>query len=239
MTVAIVFREGHSGHFLSSIIQNIGDPEFKMIDTMGQPYATIHLTHDINLNCKMYDLVLRILPEHKVYNAIYNIFAKKLLLEEYKNFNLHDWKYNTQYWYDRCFYQIKHYFEVINEDIRSNTFANVVNFDMLTNETYLAKILEQHFNIELDNSRIEFLNQYKSYQLNIDLLNDSQTNMESILLPITDTMLNENPWFWAYSVFKFEYNNNLSESQRLWSVNDCLRVQTRNDLINNSKLYSI
>jgi hypothetical protein len=72
---------------------------------------------------------------------------------------------------------------------------------------------------------------YAELQLQMDLTEDSTQQMQDILAPITDHMLVQNPWFWAYAVFKFEHNNNLTEQHRLWSVNNFKVPQTRNDLI--------
>jgi len=42
--------------------------------------------------------------------------------------------------------------------------------------------------------------------------------MQEIVDPISDLQFEQSPWFAAYCLFKFEKNNLLAESQRLWTI---------------------
>jgi hypothetical protein len=76
----------------------------------------------------------------------------------------------------------------------------------------------QNFRITLNDNQRALIKNYAQLQLQVELADDNTTSMQEILAPISDDMLLQNPWFWAYAVFKFERNNNLTEEQRLWSV---------------------
>jgi hypothetical protein len=234
MKAVIVFREGHSGHFLKSVI--LDHPatvaDFRINDCLRSQQNGINvvLTHDPS-HAQDSDLVFRILPTRKIYNAIYNIFMKKVLLEEFPSFDLADWINDPIFWYDKCYYLIQEYYHQIHKDISTNTIQNVIDFDYLTNLDYLADLLQQHFHLPLNNNQRLLVNLYTKLQLQIDLVDDATQSMQEILTPIADNMLIQNPWFWAYAVFKFEHNNNLTEQHRLWSVNDFETPQTRSDLL--------
>jgi hypothetical protein len=205
---------------------------FKMSDLMGQPHPGLEVivTHSVD-QVVLSDLVFRILPTHNIYNPIYNVFMKKMLPEEFPGFDLVNWADDTVFWYDKCYCLIKEYFDRIHKDIATNSIANIIDFDRLTKPEYLADLLDQHFGLEFDRNRRAFVEKYAQLQLPIDLADDDSTSMQDILAPITDQMLRQNPWFWAYAVFKFEHNNNLTEQDRLWSVNNFKIPQTRNDLL--------
>lgn len=234
MKTIIVFREGHSGHFLRAVLLN--DPatvaNFRINDYLSvEKYGiNIQLTHD-PMDILNYDCVFRILPTRKIYNAIYNIFMKKMLVEEFPGFDLAGWVDDPVFWYDKCYYNIQEYYHKIHNDIATNTIQNVIDFDQLTDINYLTKVLQQNFHVEFDDNRSALVENYANMQLKIDLEDDDTLLMQEILEPITDSMLLQNPWFWAYAVFKFEHNNNLTGEHRLWSVNNFKVPQTRSDLL--------
>jgi hypothetical protein len=234
MKVLIVFCEGQSGHFLRSVILNhpASVASFRISDCLinGRNDIDVRLSHDLD-NLPDADCVFRILPTHNIYNAIYNIFMKKILIEDFPEFDLANWTDDPVFWYDKCYYNIQEYYDRIHKDISTNTIHNVIDFDRLTDSTYLAGMLQQHFCLEFDNNQRTLVEEYAKLQLHIALADDDTQVMQDILEPITDQMLLQNPWFWAYAVFKFEHNNNLTEQDRLWSVNDFKVPQTRNDLI--------
>lgn len=234
MKVVIVFCEGHSGHFLRSVILShpVAVASFRISDNLNGKCngLDVRLTHDPNDTLDA-DCVLRILPTCNIYNTIYNIFMKKVLMEEFPKFDLTNWVNNPVFWYDKCYYHIQEYYHRICKDISTNTIQNVIDFDQLMDPEYLINLLRQHFHLEFDNNRHALVEKYAGFQLQVNLKNDSVLQMKDILLPITDGMLLKNPWFWAYAVFKFELNNNLTEQDRLWSVNNFKILQTRNDLI--------
>lgn len=235
MTPAIVFRAGHSGHFLSSVIQDhpADTAKFRMADNYQNRRLTIFLTHDVEAACRDPGLspVFRILPTYNIYNAIYNIFMKKILIEEFSNFDLSTWAHDPVFWYDKCYYQIKDCYYQICNDITTNTIQNIVDFDRITDCDYIANWLLQNFNLEFNSNRQMLVQRYASMQLQLELKNDNITLMQDIIGPITNKMLLENPWFWAYIVFKFEHNNNLLETDRVWSVNNFNRPQCIDDLL--------
>jgi len=234
MKTVIVFCEGHSGHFLRSVILNhpVAVASFRIPDNLdsSRDGIDVRLTHDPG-DIVDSDCVFRILPTRNIYNAIYNIFMKKVLVEEFPEFDLTNWVDDPVFWYDKCYYHIQEYYHRICKDISTNTIQNTIDFDRLTNLEYLTDLLQQHFHLEFDHNRHALVKKYLGLQLQINLENDSVLQMSDILAPITDRMLLQNPWFWAYTVFKFEINNNLTEQDRLWSVNNFKIPQTCNNLI--------
>jgi hypothetical protein len=220
MKTAIIYREGHSGNFLYSVItsQPADDVSFRMADNYQNYQNDIFLTHDQNIGNQQFDQVLRILPVRNIYNPIYNIFMKKTLLEEFPTFEMKNWTNDIVFWYDKCYYQIQYYYDQICKDIATNTIQNIIEFDRLTDCNYLSDVLLQNFRITLNDNQRALIKNYAQLQLQVELADDNTTSMQEILAPISDDMLLQNPWFWAYAVFKFERNNNLTEEQRLWSV---------------------
>jgi hypothetical protein len=107
----------------------------------------------------------------------------------------------------------------------------------MLDQQYIQQILKDYFNKEFGNNQQQLLTNYAQLQLPMDLNNDCAYSMHEILQPITDQMLMQNPWFWAYCVFKFEQNNGLSEQQRAWTVNDITAVQARQNLIDIATQY--
>lgn len=240
MIPAIVFREGHSGHYFASLVIGRGKPSFRMSDHFSVYCKDqIFLTHQVDYkkHIEEYNPVVRILPNKKIYNAIYNNFMKKVLVEDFPEFELPQWVNNTVEWYDRCYQNMCEFYNLIKQDIETNIYPEVVNFDLLTEEQYMDSVLKQYFGVELTPARITLLNEYKALQLNIDLEDNTDTSMEKIVEPLTNQMLVENPWFWAYCIFKYEHNNNINETQRLWTINNLQKPQTKNDLLVISRLY--
>jgi hypothetical protein len=238
MKTLVVFREGHGGRFLQSVIQ---DTEASQARYRMEDWCSYDLigTHDLDLEKqqKEYDLILRILPRHNIYNAIYNIFTKKTLLEEFSQFELADWKQHIAFWYDKCFYLIDEYYTHIQQDIQNNQYPNVVNFDKLTDEDYLDLLMQQYYNVGLTDNQRKLIKNYSRLQLLITLADDDQTEMTEIIEHITDQMLYDNPWFFAYCIFKFEKNNSLPESARSWSINNIFEPPTRKKLLEIATQY--
>jgi hypothetical protein len=234
LKATIIFREGHSGNFLRAVLLNhlASVADFRIDDYLNSNLNGINilLTHDPN-NAVGADCVFRILPTRKIYNPIYNIFMKKTLVEEFPDFDLSNWISDPVYWYDKCYYHIQEYYNKIHNDIATNTIQHVIDFDRLTDIEYLTNLLQQHFHVEFDANRYALVERYAELQLKIDLVDDTTRSMQDILAPISNSMLLQNPWFWAYAVFKFEHNNNLAEHHRLWSINDFNVPQTRNNLL--------
>jgi hypothetical protein len=236
MKTLIVFREGQSGNFLRNVINNVplDRVSFRTDEVL---LNAIFFTHkaDYVKQSKNFDLVLRILPEKQIYNAIYNNFMKKLLVEDMPDFKLTDWVQDTNNWYDRCYYNIKEYWELITYDIRTNTYPNVINFDRLLDTDYVASVLKQYYGLGLDADRRDIIDKYRELQLGIGLHTDAK-NMIDIVNPV-EHLLATNPWFFSYCVFAYEINNNLTEADRLWSVDNLKGVQTRQNLLEIAEQY--
>lgn len=239
MSTVLVFREGCSGHFVQAVLEEHGPEHVSYRMPENSQTNKIFVTHkvDTEFHNSQYDLALRILPDKKIYNAIYNNFSKKLLLEDFSNFEFQDWIKNPIYWYDICFYNIKEYFELHLDDIQENKYKNVINFDNLLDKKYFAELLQMYFQSSLTNQQIELIEKYSALQLQIDLCHDDVKDMRDIIEPIPENLFVFSPWFFSYCIFKFENNNNLTESQRLWSINQLEKIQNKAELLELSKRY--
>jgi len=238
MKTVIVFREGQSGHYLKSIILN---SELKNVGfRMAEQYQTnnITLTHENNYtkHKSKFDLVLRILPTRQIYSAIYNNFMKKLITEEYSAAILNDWHSNPVYWHDRCYYNIVEYHRLITQDIETNLYPVVIDFDQLLHKDYLIDILARYCHVEFDDSRENIRKTYKELQLALDL-DQASTSMESIVDTVTDDLLVSNPWFFSYCIHKYEKSNNLTQYNRSWSINAIRQVPDKKLLLDLAQHY--
>jgi hypothetical protein len=166
-----------------------------------------------------------------------NNFIKKLLLEQRSTLDLSTWKNDLILWYDICYSNMVAYFDLIMSDIDTNVYPEVINFDLITDNDYVELILKKYFDIKISQNQIKTIMNYKSLQLSIDLLHDLSTDMKTIVEPINNQLLESNPWFFAYCIFKYEHNNKLTELDRLWSVNDLTRWQNQQDLLALAELY--
>jgi hypothetical protein len=238
MKTVIVFREGQSGHFLKSIILNNGLKNVGF--RMAEHYQTnnIMLTHDNNYaeHKLKFDCVLRILPTRQIYSAIYNNFMKKLITEEYSATILDNWYSDPVYWHDRCYYNIVEYHRLIKEDIQTNLYPAVIDFDQLLHKDYLSGILARYFHVEFDDSRENIRKTYRELQLTLDLDQDT-TSMPDIVNVVTDDLLANNPWFFSYCIHKYEESNSLTQDDRRWSINDINQVPDKKLLLDLAQQY--
>jgi hypothetical protein len=62
--------------------------------------------------------------------------------------------------------------------------------------------------------------------------------MPAIIGNITDAMFEENPWFFANCVYRYELANDLVETQRTWTLDNCRTVQTTQDLLKLAQQYN-
>jgi hypothetical protein len=248
MKTLIIFREGHGGHFLKALINNKPvEAKFRMDPWYPRIYNEPLKDFDYG-NCvclhqspgsdyeKKFDLVLTILPSQKIYHAIYNIFFKKVLIEQFTNKEYQDWRNNLLFWYDKTYYNIRDYVDRINQDTSNNRYSNVIDFDQIINEEYISKVFQQYFNVDLSDTQKTLIQQYKDKQLNIQLTIDGKS-MSEIVDPIPDNYFVETPWFASYCIYKFERNNGLSESQRLWSINTVTSIIDKKFLLNLENQY--
>lgn len=234
MKTLIHFREGLSGHYLKALLTDLNTPIRFRIDSAGHDFSNyrtwipeeerlIHeqfvCTHSvIDINVQDFDLVLKILVNKKIYHALYNVFFKKTLHESFTAEQYANWQQDLVFWYDLAYHNIKDYFDIFRREWQNqHAQENIINFDWLLEESYIEHIFDQYFQRKLDTKIQQRITEYRSYQLNIKLPVGGQT-MEEITAPIPDTYFAQHPWFAAYCIFKFEHNNNLPESGRLWSI---------------------
>lgn len=239
MKTVIVFREGQSGHYLKSIIlnDNLTGVGFRMSEKHRE--SDIALTHNNNYqeHTSQFDLVLRILPTKKIYSAVYNNFMKKLIAEEYSTDVLDTWHNNPVYWHDRCYYNIVEYYNLITQDIQTNLYTNVINFDRILDKNYLSDVLSKYFQIEFTDSRETIRKTYEELQLSLNL-DQNRSDMEDIIDVIDDTLLIKNPWFFSYCIHKYELANNFTPQNRLWSINNIDQPPTKHLLLTLAQQYS-
>jgi hypothetical protein len=230
MKTLIFFREGLSGHYLKSLVDDVpAKVNFRMDPWYPGIYIeknqTSHVPdcvcmHNADLTFEQqFNLVLIILVNKKIYHAIYNNFFKKFLVEDANPDQYKNWKDNLSFWYDKSFYNIKEYYILLTLDQKNNKYENVVDFDEILNEQYLQEFFKRYFNRELSDNMRSIIKQYSVNQLEIELTREG-TTMREIIDPIPDNKFNCTPWFASYCIFKYETNNNLKETQRLWSIDD-------------------
>jgi hypothetical protein len=230
MKTLIIFREGLSGHYFKSLVDDLPvDVNFRMDPWYPGIYDQKTRPEDrVNEDCvclhnadpvyeQQFDLVLNILVNQKIYHAIYNIFFKKFLIEDIDPEQYKNWKSNLSFWYDKSFYNIKEYYSLLTSDWNNSQYANKINFDNLLDVQYIEAIFKQYYNRKLTDNIVSIVAQYRAKQLEIVLTRDGKT-MEEILAVVPDEKFNQSPWFASYCIFKYETNNNLKESQRLWSI---------------------
>lgn len=247
MKTLIIFREGHSGHYLQSLINNHPvDAKFRMDNWYPGIYNSLpekisgdnvclHHSPGVDYENK-FDLILTILPDQKIYHAIYNIFFKKMLIEEFTIEQYQNWQNDPVFWYDKSYYHIKQYYELITQDITNNRYPNIVNFDRMLDKVYLDQIFHLYYGKGLTDIQTTLVEQYKNKQLNIDLPRTGKSMVE-ITDPIPDSQFVETPWFASYCIYKYEFNNGLTESQRRWSINDIKTIIDKTFLLSLETQY--
>ena len=234
MKTLIVFREGHSGNYLKAVVQNyaIEHIQHRVNELHYKELRDITLTHDVDylLHKRQYSQVLRILPTRKIFAAIFNNFSKKIVIEMTPPGEYADWHRNTVRWYDQCYYNQVEYRRLIQADIAQNQYANIIDFDQLLNESYIADVLQRYFGQTINDNQKELVAQYKQQQLTADV-DTLDKKMSIIIGNITDTMMEENPWFFTNCVLRYELANGFAESDRTWSMDACRTVQKSQDLL--------
>jgi hypothetical protein len=240
MSTLVIFREGSSGQYFKALVEEypVSGVSAKMQPPLlDSPLVELSHTVDYVSQNQNFDQILRILPDKRIYNIIYNNFTKKLLLEQCSTLDLSTWKNNLILWYDICYANIVEYFDLISTDVNTNVYPEIINFDLITDKDYMELILKKYFDINISQNQINVIEKYKSLQLSIALEQDQSKDMKTIVEPITDQLLKSMPWFFAYCMFKYERNNQLTELDRLWSVNNFNRWQNRQDLIALAEQY--
>lgn len=233
MKTCLLFKPGHSGNYIKSLIDDKPIEVQFRIDNYNAQFNKELLESDvshINDNqcilmhsvpskefLEKFDLVLTILPTNNIYNPIYNNFHKKILIEESISKDFLNWNNSPMFWYDKTFYNISEHYSINMNEIRSNQIKNIIDFDNILNVEYIEHIFQKYFNRPLTNNMKNIVEEYKKLQLTINLT-DAGKSMKEIIKVIDDDMLIKDPWFASYSIFKFEKNNQLLESQRKWSI---------------------
>ena len=237
MKTLILFREGLSGNYIKALIDDSARdinfrvdkvrpgvpnqvPAFLDPTKSGDHCVCLHPHLD---DRKAYidasDIVLTIQVDQKIYHACYNNFFKKHLQEnilEQRKFA--DWCLEPRYWYDRIYYNIKEYHDLYQQDRQTNQLSNIIDFDHIYEEEYIETILDQYFQYSMTDNRRKIVRTYSTLQMPYRLQKDACI-MEDILDPLPDFVFQQSPWFAAYCIFCFEYNNGLSETQRSWTIN--------------------
>lgn len=259
MNTLILFREGLSGHYLKALIDDSPDTlQFRVdpwypgiYDNLECPKngkmktstpSECHCCHrkDVNLQKALssYDLVLSILVNRKIYHGIYNNFHKKLLVEQIDlQARYENWHRQSRFWYDIAFYNLKEYYDLFQRDCVENTISNVIDFDFILELDYIEEIFQKYLHRTINDNTRRLVTSYRAHQLQYDLSGDEKT-MEDIVEPIPDDEFAVSPWFAAYCIFKYETNNQFSESQRLWSVDEINCVIDKKILLDIATKYN-
>lgn len=231
MKTIILFREGLSGHYLKSLI----DDKNQEISFRVDPWhpGIYNVPQNVNEDCNCYHphlmdfenfsmthkLCLTIQVKEKIYTATYNNFYKKFLIENPGlRDNFKNWQLNATSWYDTCFYNIKEYYQLYQQDLIKNTITNIIEFDNLLELDYIASVFHKYYNRPVTNNMKRIVKTYKELQLQYDLPKNG-SDMKEIISLLPDAAFHKSPWFASYCIFKYETNNNLQESQRKWSIN--------------------
>ena len=232
MKTVIFFREGLSGHYFKSLVDDSNQPVGFRIDPWypdiyNNPRPTTMLencvcVHKHLVNCREFeqhrDLILTIQVRHKIYHAIYNNFYKKYLIENpHLQSDFKNWTNNKTFWYDITYYNIKEYYALYQQDLKENTFENIIEFDHILELDYIEQIFLRYYNKSLTENMQNIVKTYRDLQLKYDL-SGSECAMSDIVSSLPDHVFLESPWYASYCVFKYETNNGLQESQRQWSI---------------------
>lgn len=256
MSIVILFREGLSGHYLKALIDNSPDDITFRVDpwypgiydlsehVKRQPTRSLsdcrcfHRNsidpHPLMIN---FDLVLSILAYRKIYHGIYNNFHKKLLVEQLDlREKFLDWHSDATLWYDIAFYNLKEYFGLFQLDHTEHSVGTIVNFDHLLELDYIEEIFQTYLNRQINDNTRRIVSNYRAHQLQYDLSGDEK-DMQDIIDSFPDDEFTRSPWFAAYCIFKYETNNQLSDSQRLWSIDNLSGLLDKKYLLKISQQY--
>ena len=248
MKTMIFFREGLSGHYLKSIIDDDSKPIGFRVDpwfpgqTRGpmirEACKCLHPhTVDWQDYIQDYELILTIQVRQRIYHACYNNFYKKYLVENHHLVrDFENWTANQLFWYDVTYYNIKEYHGLYQQDLSQNQFANVIEFDRLLEADYIEHLLQHYYNRPMTDNQRRIVSQYAGVQLQRDL-SQAHSSMQDIVNEIQDEDLLRSPWFASYCVFKYETNNGLTEDQRLWSIDNIDRPVDKDFLLSIANRY--
>lgn len=250
MRIAISFDEGCSGNFLAALLTHSQISSFNRIDAAknkltyniiptfnfeSQVLQDVLVTHenDISKIKEKFnaDLVIRIHPHTGLFSAIYNVFTKRHLIEKPSEI-MTKWDSDKNFSYDMTMQHLKDYFNKFTIE-RNYEDAIVFDFGDFYSKQKTIDFFTKH-NLPLLNE--DLIDNYQASQMPLLLDLPKCQSMESIVDIIPDDYLVSSPWFACYCIFCYEYNNNINESQRRWSI-DTVPFLNKQELIKISKLY--
>ena len=247
MRTLILFREGLSGHYLKSLVDDEPvDVKFRMdpwhpgiYNTLVPPATDqscvcLHQLPSAEYTDK-FDHVFTVLANTAIYHAIYNVFTKKVLVEQSTPAEFACWQDSMVTWYDRCYYNIEEYWHLFQQD---QLLGELIDFDQILDVNYIEQLFQQHYGQSLTDNQRRIVTEYRDKQLNISL-SMSGNSMQEIVDVIPDHLFQESPWFAAYCLFKFEKNNQLPESNRLWTIDDVTQPIDKQFLLSVAQQYCI
>jgi hypothetical protein len=159
MKTIIFFREGLSGHYFKSILNDDQEQMNFRVD-LWQPQTDNKKQpiNDESCQCfhfhkhpehwkkasKGFDLILTIQVREKIYHAIYNNFYKKYLIENpHLQQDFKYWTSNQLFWYDVTYYNMKEYYALFQKDLIENDFPNIIEFDSLHHSFNLERTIKE------------------------------------------------------------------------------------------------
>ena len=248
MKTLIWFREGLSGHYFKSLVDDQPTVVSFRIDPwwpglydappVVDPTINCVCLHPIpNFDTSAFQTVVTILAHDKIYHAAYNVFYKKLLVEHQLTEEHKNWQLNPVAWYDRAYYNIQEYVGLFQQDTVNNTMLNVINFDHILQEEYIESVFKQYFNRAMSVNMRSIVARYREQQLGIELPL-AGTEMSDIVSTIPDQYFAQAPWFAAYCIYKYEHNNKLAETDRLWSIDSIERPIDKEFLLQIATQYN-
>lgn len=242
----ILFREGLSGHYLKSLIDDEPvEVKYRMdswhpdirLETIMPPVQEQKCTclHKLPVPDfeKDFDTVFTIVAKQKIYQAMYNVFTKKILLEQFSPAEFAAWHTDLIRWYDRCYYNITEYWQLFQS---YQVIGNVVEFDRILDVDYIADLFQKYYGSSLTDNQRRIVTEYAAKQLDVKLTLDGKT-MQDIVAPIPDHKFQESPWFAAYCLFKYEKNNGLAEERRLWTIDSVTQPIDKQFLLTVARQY--
>lgn len=231
----ISFREGCSGNWLAQLL--VLNKEQKVffrqdLGGMNVPKKIFHFdgneishcfdaknnnvkdTHKI-ITCHSteYDLLHRLWPDREIIriSPITKIF-RAIALSYYKtHLQTHD--------IDLAFQYIKDYYvlHTVKDKLPMATEGRIIDFGGIDNVQYI----EENFNLRLTDSQKIFLKRYWKLQYQVQPLDENKLSRQISKLSLFDIFNKKISAFnFACYIFIYELENNLLESQRLWTINE-------------------
>jgi hypothetical protein len=253
MKTVISFDEGCSGNFLAALLTGSTAVSYNRIDYWSnynllkyqlcadlstenflKHDVVVTHEHDYNRICQLLkpDRIIRIEPQTGIFNAIYNIYSKKLINEDHPGL-IDRWTTNPSVHYDQALEHIKDYYNYFLDSKLTNGEI-LFDFGWIYNDQDLLNF-SNRLGIDID---ITFAQAYREKQLPWLLDLPQQKDMESIVGQIPEQYFTMSPWFASYCIFCYEKLNQLGECQRTWSINQ-VGLLTKSNLIQLAQQYQL